>query len=92
MRNNMDLKNNHHFHIWHYTVLIFMLILGITFIFLFSGQPDKQFISAVIISAAYFLWGVVHHKLEGDLHPKIVVEYLLIALLALLLLKGAIFR
>ena len=60
--------------------------------FFSAANPDKQFSISIYTSVAYFIWGMVHHRIEGDLHPKIVIEYLLIAIVAVLLLKGAIYR
>ncbi|MBM3282932.1 hypothetical protein FJY90_01635 [Candidatus Gottesmanbacteria bacterium] len=85
--------NRHlHFHLSHYLLLVLLLSFGVATIFNFAGNQEKQFLAAVITSLIYFLWGIIHHRLEGDLHPKVVVEYLLIALLAVLLLRGAIYR
>lgn len=73
-----------------------MLILGlfsITWLFyLFSGFPQTQFILIIAASAYYFLWGNIYHLLEGDFHIKVMIEYLFIAILAVILLKGAILR
>ena len=81
-----------HFHIFHYLILIFILGLGVLSFFFSAANPDKQFSISIITSVAYFIWGMVHHRLEDDLHPKIVIEYLLISIVAVLLLKGAIYR
>lgn len=86
------MDKNHHFHIIHYLVLIVILGLALVLFFLGEGNHQYQFKIAIFTSTLYFIWGVIHHRLEGDLHPAIMVEYLLIALLAIILLKGAIFR
>lgn len=38
-------------------------------------------LAAIILGAGYVLWGVLHHWRRGDLHPKIVLEYLGLAIL-----------
>lgn len=81
-----------HFHLLHYLVLVIFLLLAVVLFFLSAGNNQLQFKIGIATSITYFIWGIVHHRLEGDLHPKIMVEYLLIALLAMFLLKGAIFR
>lgn len=86
------MKKETHFHLLHYLVLIIILFFAIVLFFLLAGNAQYQFRLAVLTSFAYFLWGIIHHHLEGDLHPKIMVEYLLIAALAIILLKGAIYR
>ncbi|MBI3379774.1 hypothetical protein HY029_03410 [Candidatus Gottesmanbacteria bacterium] len=86
------MKKDTHFHILHYLVLIVILLSAVVAFFALAGNHRMQFQVAIMTSFIYFLWGVVHHHLEGDLHPKIVVEYLLVALLAVFLLQGTIFR
>lgn len=75
-----------------YLALFVIIALGVFLFYLFIGFPDRQFLVILVTASAYFLWGIVHHLLEGDFHPKIVVEYLLIAILAVVLLRGAIYR
>lgn len=86
------MKKDTHFHLLHYLVLVVILLLAVTLFFISAANPKLQFNIALITAAAYFIWGVVHHRLEGDLHLKIMVEYLLVAILAIVLLRGAIFR
>lgn len=88
----LSVSKDLYFHFLYYLVLITILGLGIILFYLFAGNSQRQFTVIIATSITYFLWGVVYHKLEGDLHPKIVVEYLLIALLAILLLHGAIYQ
>lgn len=84
--------NKHtHFHLFHYLILAVILLLGFSAFFFFSGNKSVQFLAIVAASIFYFLWGVFHHYLEGDLHVKIVVEYLVIALLAVFLMYGVLF-
>lgn len=35
----------------------------------------------IAVAVAYVLWGIVHHSRSGDLHPKVVLEYVGIAIL-----------
>ena len=86
------MKNNLLNHISHYGLLLLVLTLAIGLFFYFSGLPSKQFSVVIAVSVFYFVWGIVGHAKDGDLHIKIVVEYALIAILAVLLLRGAIFR
>ncbi len=85
-------STNAHVHVMHYMILIFILAIGLLTFSFFAGYPDRQFLVAIGTSIAYFIWGVIHHQAEDDLHPKIVVEYLLISLLAVILLRGAIYH
>ena len=47
-----------------------------------------QFIIALLTALLYVGWGIVHHYLDRDLHYKSVVEYVLIALLGLVIITG----
>jgi len=75
-----------------YLVLLLGLLAVFMFYFLFSGQQLMQAGVVVCAGVFYTLWGVVHHAREGDFHPKIALEYLLMATLAVVLLLSIIFR
>lgn len=42
-------------------------------------------IAVTIAAAAYVSWGIIHHARRGDLHLKIVLEYLALALLGVVI-------
>ncbi|KKT65500.1 MAG: hypothetical protein UW60_C0044G0014 [Candidatus Woesebacteria bacterium GW2011_GWA2_44_33] len=42
-------------------------------------------VAAAIAAAAYLAWGIIHHARRGDLHLKIVLEYLALAILGIVL-------
>lgn len=42
-------------------------------------------IAASIAAAFYLAWGIIHHARRGDLHLKIVLEYLALALLGVVI-------
>ena len=73
-----------------YLVLLFAAIISIVLVGIYSS--NKQVINLVVISFAafYFLWGIIHHKYEGSLHPEIIFEYLLFSVLGALLIIGLI--
>lgn len=79
----------------HHTFLATLLVIlsiGVFLFYLSSVNPAQQYTIVILFSLFYFLWGMIYHTLKGDFHLKIVVEYLLIALLAVLLARGAIFH
>ena len=88
MKKDTDL----HFHMVHYMVLVLLLSVMGLFYFLTVGNSHLQFKIVILTASMYFAWGMVHHYLEGDLHPKIMVEYLLIAILSVFLYKGVLYR
>lgn len=81
-----------HLHLSHYFFLLSILFAGLVSFIYFSAFPVKQFGVVIITAALYVLWGIAHHYAEGDLYPKIMVEYIVIALLSILLLRGVIYR
>lgn len=74
----------------NYLILVTILATGLLFLLHFQGYPDKQFLIGVLTSFLYFLWGIGNHLVEDDLHIKIVIEYFLIALLSIFLLRGVL--
>lgn len=66
--------------------LLCILGLGIFLFWYTIGNRGVQFLVGVITSIAYVLWGLLHHALEGTLHKKVVVEYLLIGAIAVVLI------
>jgi len=74
-----------------YLILLIMLIVsGILFLsFGYDGHNQRRVIYAAC--AAYFFWSLYHHYRRGDLHASIIIEYLLMALLAIVVLSGTLF-
>lgn len=78
--------------VFQYILLLTIGIGGVWFFHYLRGMPEKQYIVILATSGLYVFWGIVHHLIKGDFHLKIVVEYLLIAILAVVLLRGALFQ
>lgn len=86
----MDLNINKRSFLYDYAILFLILGLGL-WAFLFLGFD--QFLKTLVIfatSAAYVCWGILHHWLAGDLHIKVIIEYVLIACLATTILLALI--
>lgn len=79
-------------HFVHYLVLLFILAFGSIAFFYFQRFPQAQIVSLFLTASFYILWGIVHHYLEGDLHPRVVLEYAAVALLGFLILWSIIMR
>lgn len=73
--------------IFHYIILGLILLAGTALLFIYQAQQNTQFYIGLGITISYFLWGIIHHYLIGDLHRKHVVEYGLIAVLGIVLLR-----
>jgi hypothetical protein len=74
------------FHIFHYFVLLVIFTLGLGAFYYVSPDTSLQFIIGIVMAISYVAWGLIHHTLQKDLHQKIVVEYILIGLIAVILL------
>ncbi|MBI5613866.1 hypothetical protein HY947_02990 [Candidatus Gottesmanbacteria bacterium] len=72
-------------YILHYFVLIVMLTLSAWMFFLSQGNHGFQLVIGVTTACLYATWGVAHHSIIGDLHRKVVVEYILIGAIAIAL-------
>lgn len=75
-----------------YLVLAIGLIIGVAGYAIFPKRSSLQTLSICFLGAFYFLWGVWHHYREGDLRLRILLEYLLVAVLAVVLLLSLILR
>lgn len=85
------MKNISH-HLPHYLTLFGILGAGILAFLLFSYDKIFQFGVSIALSAAYVAWGVVHHYMHRDLHLAVVVEYLVVAILGLVIVFSLLFR
>lgn len=67
---------------------VLLLMLGASAFVFYMVRPDRtlQMIVGILMAAGYVLWGIVHHVMEGDLHPRLVIEYVLVGVIALVLL------
>ena len=74
-----------------YAVLFFIIILGAVMFFVFYGNPHTQRRIIYATSAGYFFWSLYHHYRRGDLQFSIIIEYLLFALLAIIVISSTVF-
>lgn len=70
----------------HYIVLFGIVGVGAMAFFQLAGNSPLQLLAGIITTLAYVAWGIIHHALHGDLHLKVVVEYAVIALIAIFFL------
>ena len=76
----------------YYPVLILGLGAGLTAFFHFAGQFHVRLVIAVCLGVFYFVWGVFYHAAEQNLHPKVILEYSLLSLLAVFILIALLMR
>lgn len=64
--------------------LYFGYLVGIVAIYLARYNPTRQFLVIVLLVAFYVLWGFVYHHAKREASGRLFLEYLMIALIALL--------
>lgn len=79
-------------HIDKINLAVLLGILGLgTSAFLYARSDSSlQLAVGIVTAVAYVLWGLLHHSVKGDLYPKVVVEYVLIGVIAILLLSTVV--
>ena len=87
---NLDQETRHS--LIHYSVLVVMMNIIVGAFLFFRFDRIYQMIIVLVAGLAYVLWGIIHHHVNDDLHLKVVVEYVLVALLAELIIFSLILR
>lgn len=85
------MKNKSLRHISHYVVLLVLMVTGLIIASVTGEDTVFHTIVLISIAVAYFIWGIIHSALEGELHSEIVLEYLLFGLLGLALVLGVLY-
>lgn len=76
---------------FEYVLLVLILLLGAVFFFAFSHTPHAQRRVVYLTGGTYMFWSLLHHYKRGDLSLPIVLEYLIIALFASVLVTTTLF-
>jgi hypothetical protein len=79
-------------HPLHYFALLCSQLVGLWGIFWFNYSPSTQFTIVIYMSISYVVWGIYHHREHHDLHPKVIAEYILFAILAVLLFGSLVLK
>ncbi len=88
----IDFEKDFPRHPLHYFFLLSLMLVGLWGIFWFSYDASTQFAIVVSMAISYVVWGIIHHSQHHDLHMKIVFEYILVSLLAVLTFGSMILR
>ena len=70
-------------HLGYYVSLIAINTLGVILTALLAFDHRMQLAVVVLMTMFGTAWALIHHHLEHDLHPKIVVEYVLMGCLGI---------
>lgn len=73
-------------HFGYYISMLLIFFLG--FLASIVSYPNLPLVFTVLVITVvfYVIWGIVHHKINHDLSPKIFLEYLLIGFLGISLI------
>lgn len=66
----------------HYLILFFIMTAGFLLLRIFNFNRQVQIWLVVAIAFIYLNWGIVYHWLKKELHIRVVIEYLAVAVLA----------
>ena len=70
-----------------YSVLALLAGGFVTFSLLNTNHPYQLFVSTIIFAILYVLWGGWHHAQSHHLTWRIVLEYLLVAVLGVVIVS-----
>jgi hypothetical protein len=68
---------------------VVLAVILVSTVLLFAQVKDNKMMQmyvGVLLSVLYTTWGMIYHAMRGDLHPKVVVEYLLVSCIAVILI------
>jgi uncharacterized membrane protein YfcA len=71
-----------------YLILTLIISLAVILTLFFNGNRFYQQAIIIGLSLLYILWGTLHHLKEKNLHPKIILEYVLFATIGSVLVLG----
>lgn len=77
-------KSNHQFDLLHSDYFFLAIGLGLAgaAYLLLAHQPSLQIGVVILTGIFYILWGAIHHAREDEWHLRVLLEYVLIAALA----------
>ena len=70
-----------------YAALIFGALIFVVYFLAQQLYPLRLLAATIMFGGYYVLWGILHHFRSRSLHPKVVLEYFLISLIAVLLVS-----
>lgn len=70
-------------HLWHYLILVVVVLAGLLGVAVFKQNPEARFFSIFFSVIGYVLWGAWHHYIENRFSWVVLSEYLLVALVVL---------
>ena len=72
-------------HLFYYSASALIFALGLWLIILTGYDHRLQAAFVIMTATCYFIWSILHHYVHHALHPRVVVEYMLIVSLGTVL-------
>jgi hypothetical protein len=79
----MEFRSEWKKHWLYYLILITLEGIGLILLTLSTYNKSLQLTIVMLMSVIYVFSAIVHHYLSHDVHPKIVVEYILMGALGI---------
>lgn len=70
-------------HYIYYSVAVVIQLLGFLLVFFVADTKSIQMSIIIFMTILFTAWGLIHHYFHHDLHPKVVIEYVLMGTLGI---------
>jgi hypothetical protein len=72
-------------HLWYYISFIVVELTGLGLLFYLAYDKNLQFLTICFMASFYIGWAVLHHYHHHNITLKIMIEYILIGILAVVI-------
>ena len=69
-----------------YLILATSAVVCLTFLRIFRGERLESFLTLIIFTCFYIVWGILHQAKRESIHVKNVIEYIIVSFIALTIL------
>ena len=76
--------------IWPYIILVVILSLAGALFLLVPPLKNKQRAAILVLAGIYVFWSIWYHLYRGDLDVKVILEYIMMAVLGTYLLLALV--
>ncbi|HXS15277.1 MAG TPA: hypothetical protein VN711_04055 [Candidatus Saccharimonadales bacterium] len=70
-------------HLGYYVSFLLILAGGVFLVYQSQGDKMLQLDFVILLSLAYVVWGLLHHFVHHSMSIKVVIEYIVVALLGI---------
>lgn len=74
-----------------YGILVILATIYVGAVIRFQAVPKNILIATISFALTYIIWGVIHHVRAKNFHGRIVLEYLLVALLGVAIVSTLLY-